>query len=68
MVQSVLDGSPAETAGIRSGDVITAINGQAIGDLVDFAKAITKQKVGSTIPIAVKRGTTNYTFEVRIGV
>ena len=35
-IDSVMPGSPAEAAGLRKGDVITAINGQAVSDFQDL--------------------------------
>lgn len=55
-VQSVVQGSPADKAGIQQGDIIVKINGQRL-DQNDNALAsiIAKAKVGDTITISVWR-------------
>jgi serine protease Do len=44
---------PAAKAGIQSGDVITAVNGQAIKDARDLAKRISSQPPGSSVKLTV---------------
>lgn len=35
-IDSILPGSPAETVGLRKGDIITSINGQSVADFYDL--------------------------------
>jgi C-terminal processing protease CtpA/Prc len=42
-------GSPAATAGIQQGDVLTAINGSPLMNWTDFAKIISKTAPGTTV-------------------
>src|SRR5258708_40251997 len=59
-VQQVVSGSPAEKAGIQTGDIITKIDGQRLGEgSNDLAAVIGKKKVGDTITIGVWRKSTN---------
>ena len=44
-IQSVFDNSPAEKAGIESGDIITAVNGQQISDTQEFTEFANENKV-----------------------
>jgi serine protease Do len=46
-------GSPATKAGIESGDVITAVNGQAIKDARDLAKKISSMPPGTSVSLSV---------------
>ena len=54
-VESVVAGSPAETAGIRAGDVITAIDGAAIADLGAFSEQLKRYAPGDRIKASGER-------------
>ena len=54
-VLSVQTGSKAEAAGFRRGDLITAVNGQAISSSGDISKALENNKVGDTVTLTVSR-------------
>ena len=54
-VLSVQTGSNAEAAGFRRGDLITAVNGQAISSSGDISKALENNKVGDTVTLTVSR-------------
>ena len=55
LVSNVKRGSPAETAGIRAGDVIVAYEGQPIADLRALPRAVSTAKVGETVAIELVR-------------
>jgi S1-C subfamily serine protease len=55
-VTSVAAGSPAATAGLQVGDVITAINGQKVLSSRDAADAIASNAAGSKVTIEFQRG------------
>lgn len=46
---------PAEQAGLRKGDVITAVGGQRIRDLHDFQAGIWRRKPGDAVEVSVRR-------------
>ncbi len=48
--------SPAETAGIESGDQIVRVNGKPIGDPLDFPEQM-RERVGQTVALEVLRTT-----------
>ena len=54
-VLSVNTGSNAESAGFRRGDLITAVNGQAVSTSADISKALENNKVGDTVTLTVSR-------------
>jgi serine protease Do len=56
LVASVENGSPADDAGFREGDVIRAINRMAVKDSRDFEKKIAKVKEEKTVLFLVERG------------
>jgi membrane protease YdiL (CAAX protease family) len=56
LVTEVVPGSVAETAGLRIGDVITAVDGEPVSDILGLAKVIRKKRVGDTVSIEFTRG------------
>jgi carboxyl-terminal processing protease len=58
-VVTVYDSSPAKDAGIKVGDVITAVNGTVLkGKSQDAAVALIQGKIGTTVRLTLKRGKT----------
>ena len=55
VVYRVQQGGGAERAGIREGDVITALNGEAINDPNTFRNKIASTPPGTEITLTVKR-------------
>jgi len=54
-VERVFPGSPAERAGLESGDIITAINGEKISSPDDVMSAIEDEKPGTRMKFTVLR-------------
>lgn len=59
--------SPAEKAGIRLGDIVTEINGEAVADTSTLAKHMNGISVGDSLDITVYRDGESLTFKVIIG-
>jgi S1-C subfamily serine protease len=55
-VVQLLDGSPAAVAGIRAGDLIVSLNGQAIAGVGDLQRSLVGDLVGRPIEITLERG------------
>src|SRR5690242_18135877 len=55
LVSQVVDGSPAQKAGIRTGDVITSVNGQPVKSNGELRNAIGLMRVGDKVEIGVLR-------------
>jgi carboxyl-terminal processing protease len=56
LVAGVFDGSPADRAGIRPGDLITAVNGKSIaGKSSDVSTALIKGKSGTYVRLTIRR-------------
>jgi len=51
----LLKGGPAEDAGLRPGDVITALNGGKVADSAELIVAIRSHRPGETVTLTVKR-------------
>jgi serine protease Do len=58
---------PAAKAGIMAGDVITAVNGNAVKDARDLAKQIGSMTPGSTAKLTVWRKGEEKTFSIALG-
>jgi membrane-associated protease RseP (regulator of RpoE activity) len=63
LVTSVMDDSPAAKAGLKAGDVITAIDGEKVEDAGDLAQGINKKKDGD-VTLTVIRNKNQRTFTV----
>lgn len=66
-VQSVLNGSPAATAGIQPDDVIVSYDNERVFTWNDLTAATTKGTPGQTVRIDVKRDQRSLTFYVPRG-
>ncbi len=66
-VVSVVEGSPAETAGIQVDDVIVSINGTNTEDSQAVREAILALSIGDTVTIEVQRGEETVSLEVTLG-
>ena len=53
---AVLDGSPAQAAGIKEKDVITKVNNIKIDENTSLTAAISRFKVGDKVALTVVRG------------
>ncbi len=55
LVTQVEPGGPAEAAGVRPGDVITAVGGQPVRDLHHFHAALERGRVGEALEVRIWR-------------
>jgi serine protease Do len=63
LVTSVVEDSPAAKAGVRAGDVITAIDGEAVDSPGDLARVINRKKEGD-VSLTIIRNKTQQTIHV----
>ena len=62
----VSEGSPAEEAGIQTGDVIVAVDGELVKDLgYDTAIDNVRGESGTRVEVTVERGSVEVSFEIR---
>jgi len=54
-ITGVRAGSPAEQAGLKAGDVITAIGAKAVANLFDMTDALRSHQPGDTVVVVVRR-------------
>jgi serine protease DegQ len=67
LVSSVLDDSPADKAGVETGDVVTAVNGTTIRDATALRNRIGLARSGSTVTLQVLRDGRSRDIRVTIG-
>ena len=67
VVGTVRDGTPAAHAGLRRGDVITAVDGKHVASVGELQSAIDAQKPGDTVTITYKRNGKQHTVSVKLG-
>ena len=53
--KSKTDGSPAESAGLKAGDILTQFDGKPIQNLYDFTYALRSKKPGDVVLVKVIR-------------
>ena len=66
LVSEVTPNSPAEAAGMRAGDVITAINGEAVSAVGDVQRRIREAAAGSSLELRVMRDRKQMTFTAKM--
>ena len=66
IVDEPQSGSPAAKAGIKAGDVITAINGNAVKDSRDLARKVSEIAPGTSVKFDVIRDGDNKTLDVTL--
>ena len=58
--------SPADRAGIRSGDIVTAVNGEEVESVRQARRAIFGSRVGDVITVTVLRGADSHDFDIEL--
>lgn len=67
VVADVLRGGPAEKAGLKRGDIIMSVNGEAISTPAQLINYVALQVPTSTVSVVVNRGDESLTLSVVIG-
>nr|AHF24810.1 serine protease [uncultured bacterium Contig1758] len=67
-VKSVEKDSPAETAGVQEGDIITEVNGEKVTAYSDLSSVISKSKAGDVITLTINRDGETLKIKVTLGV
>ena len=62
----VRSGTPAAAAGLRVGDVVTALDGKPVKDVATLGSAIDAKRPGDTVSITYLRGGTTGTVKVKL--
>lgn len=67
LISKVEPGGPAAKAGLRTGDVILAVDGQSIGKMTELPSVIAAKKPGSTVALGVWRDGKQQEVDVTVG-
>src|SRR2546422_2422723 len=67
LVAEVMKGSPAETAGLRAGDVVVELSGAPIKEVPDLQRRIASIKPGQTMKLTVIRDKKPVAVTLKIG-
>jgi len=67
LVADVEKGAPADTAGVKQGDVIISFDGKAITKMADLPLMVAETGVGKQVPVKVLREGSAKDFTVKIG-
>ncbi|NME30486.1 PDZ domain-containing protein [Lactobacillus amylovorus subsp. animalium] len=65
-VASINNNSSASRAGMKSGDVITAVDGKKVDDVASLHSILYSHKVGDTVNVTVNRNGRNVSLKVKL--
>lgn len=65
LVARVISGSPAQAAGLKAGDIITAVGGRAVDSREAFSTLTATVAAGQPLPLTVARGGSTQSISVR---
>ena len=66
LVASVVDGSPAQKAGLKRGDVITEYNGRKVARSEELPRVVAETPIGREVPVTVLRDGKSATLNAKI--
>jgi hypothetical protein len=61
-LSGVREGSPAEKAGLRAGDIVVQFGEVSVKNIEDYTVALSQHRPGDTVAVVVKRGAQTLTF------
>jgi serine protease Do len=67
LVAGVTKGSPAEAAGIKSGDVIVSFDGKDVAEMNILPALVAATAVEKAVPVTIRRNGTEQTLSVKVG-
>ena len=65
-IKEVGEGSGAEAAGLKQGDLIKAVEGKEVSEISELAKILEKKKAGETVTVTVSREGKKFELEVTL--
>ena len=68
LVVKLMPDSPAAKAGVRAGDVIQKLNGQAVTEAETIQQVVEHTSMGKDLPLEVRRNGNNLNLAVRPGI
>ena len=67
LVSDIVEGGPAEQAGLKQGDMITSFNGLPVDDPADLQRKVARATVGAALPLHVIRNGKALDMTVTVG-
>ncbi|MBL9124100.1 MAG: trypsin-like peptidase domain-containing protein [Planctomycetaceae bacterium] len=67
LITRIVEGSPADQADLRVGDVVLTWDGQEVQDATGLTVTVAGTKIGSVVPVRVWREGSELTLEVKVG-
>ncbi len=67
LVNRILDGGPAQTAGFQAGDIIVEFNGQAIRTSADLPYYVGLVMPGTNVPVQIVREGQSQALDMKVG-
>lgn len=66
-VAEVIEGGPAEAAGMQEGDIVIDLDGERIGSADDLLLAVRSHRIGETVALTFMRGGERMTVDIVLG-
>lgn len=66
-LDGVSEGSPAEKAGLKGGDIIVKFDGKKVGNIEDYMEFLGQRKPGDTVEVGVLRDGKEETLKATLG-
>ncbi len=66
LVAKTVEGGAADKGGVRAGDVVLEMNGQPVGEIVDFRNSIASLAPGTVIDLKISRNGESKTLKVTL--
>jgi len=67
LISGVLDGGPADKAGMKPGDVLTQVNGQAVNDVAALLNSIAQTNPGDEAKVTLLRKGKELSIRIQVG-
>jgi serine protease Do len=67
LVADVTKGSPAETAGIKRGDVIVSFDGKDLAEMSSLPALVAETPIDKSVPVKILRNGSEQTLSVKVG-
>lgn len=67
LIQDVTSGGAAEKAGLKKGDVVTAVDGRSISEATELTAAVRQAAAGQTVTLTIERNGSSQQVEVTLG-
>jgi len=68
LIIEVVPNSPAEKAGLKSGDVIQKVNNQSVTKANEIQQAVAKTEIDQKLPVSLQRNDKQLKLDVKVGI